>query len=84
MYGHRAAPPPPPPGGMVASRFLDLLEALRNEYEVLYQEINLSKMHREDHEMKAHTQLVDITGLQKSLVELEIAHVKMKQQYDFF
>lgn len=44
MYGHRPN---------ITPRYLELLEMLKNEYEGMYQEISMSKMHREDTELKS-------------------------------
>lgn len=41
MYGHRSATG-------ITPRYLELLELLKNEYESMYQEVNMNKMHRED------------------------------------
>lgn len=44
MYGHRPT---------ITPRYIELLEMLKNEYEGMYQEISMSKMHREDTELKS-------------------------------
>ncbi|PJF19009.1 hypothetical protein PSACC_01175 [Paramicrosporidium saccamoebae] len=46
MYGHRGQ-------NNITPRYLELLEALKNEYENMFQEISMSKMHREDVELKS-------------------------------
>jgi hypothetical protein len=52
MYGHRGQP-------NITPRYLELLEALKNEYENMFQEISMSKMHREDVELKSMAQSWD-------------------------
>lgn len=66
----------------MSPRYLELLEMLKGEYENLYHEVSMGKIHREDAENKFHAQLVDLNVIQKALYELERAHMKMKQHYE--
>ena len=71
---------------------MELLEALKSEYESMYQELNVNKLqHENEHKCNCikilswslclvHSQLVDILSLQRALYELERSHLKMKQQ----
>lgn len=45
MYAHRG-----PPG--MSPRYLELLEMLKSEYESMYHEVSMNKIHREDAESK--------------------------------
>lgn len=55
---------------------------LKGEYENMYQEISMSKHHRDDAEYKMQAQLADVVHFQKALYELERSHTKMKQHYE--
>ena len=81
--------------GGATPRYLELLEMLKGEYENMYQEISMSKHHRDDAEYKSkllfirgsvyrlalvQAQLADVVHFQKALYELERSHTKMKQQ----
>lgn len=77
-------------------RYLELLEALKAEYENMHQEVSLNKLHRDDVEYKSttlrgllransllvHSQLIDIATLQKNFYELERGALRAKQHYE--
>ena len=46
MYASHPRPP-------MSHRYLELLDALKGEYESIYQEVSMSKLHREDAEYKS-------------------------------
>ncbi|EPZ31075.1 WD40 repeat-like protein [Rozella allomycis CSF55] len=73
MYGHR------PAATTSASRFYELLDSLKQEYETSTQDLSVQ---RESFEHKVQSQINEIIQIQKNVYELERAHLKMKQQYE--
>ncbi|KAJ3305677.1 general transcription repressor [Blyttiomyces sp. JEL0837] len=88
-----AAPPPPSQAGAPAllsqggpvvftTRLPELLDALRQEFEILSQDASMFKMQRDDFEIKLSNQINELTAFQHHLLELDKAHQKMKATYE--
>ncbi|CAG8621980.1 6850_t:CDS:10 [Cetraspora pellucida] len=79
IYNHRQIVP----GGTSGpSRFNELLEALKNEYENLSQEAMTYKIQREEFEHKVQQQSEEVALIRQGLYELQATHKGIKQQYD--
>ena len=68
------------------NRYLELLEALKKEYEALAFDSSAANIglraYREELEQKIQTQLNEVAFMQKTIVELERAYLKMKASYE--
>ena len=68
------------------SRYLELLEALKKEYETLAFDSTSAnaglRAYREDLEQKIQAQLNEVAYMQKTIIELERAYLKMKFNYE--
>ncbi|KAI9011035.1 WD40-repeat-containing domain protein [Gaertneriomyces semiglobifer] len=64
------------------TRLQELFEAIKSEFEMVGNDIQLYKMQRDDLEHKLTAQITELSAFQQSLYELERAHQKIKQQYE--
>ena len=68
------------------NRYLELLEALKKEYEALaFDSSNANiglRAYREELEQKIQAQLSEVAFMQKTIIELERAYLKMKANYE--
>jgi hypothetical protein len=86
---HPHSPKQPHPGQPHHSRVGELLDALKHEVEILYEEANYSKHHRKDLESKRKlylilvaSQIQEMSAFQKALYDLERIHQNIKIQYE--
>lgn len=64
------------------SRISELLEALKNEFDAISQDVTMFKVQREELEHKLSAQLSDLNSFQKNFIDLENAHLHLKRQYE--
>lgn len=64
------------------ARLNELFEALKSEFEIIIQDINVHKLHRDEYEHKLQSQMNEMNQIQKNIHELERAYFKLKQQYE--
>lgn len=69
-------------GSRQRSRITQLLEAVKFEFEVLMQEVNLFKSQRNEFERVFTSQVAELNALRHSLQDLERTHQKMKKSYE--
>jgi hypothetical protein len=77
-------PPASDPGGMPVprTRFFDLLEQLRGEFDAVVEENRSYHGLREEYQRKVEKQVAELTIMEQSLAELDRRHLAMKEQYD--
>ncbi|KAJ3746676.1 WD40-repeat-containing domain protein [Lentinula detonsa] len=87
IYNHRSLQPSGP--GTIAAgpqhsmaRINDSFEAIRNEFEVLVNEVGTIRSQRDDFESKVGSQVNELNIIRQSLYELEAQHGKVRQQYE--
>ncbi|KAE9407846.1 WD40 repeat-like protein [Gymnopus androsaceus JB14] len=64
------------------TRINDSFEAIRNEFEVLVNEVGVVRSQRDDFEAKVGSQVNELNIIRQSLYELEAQHGKVRQQYE--
>jgi glucose repression regulatory protein TUP1 len=64
------------------SRFSELLEAMKVEYDNLAHEVSLYKIQREEADRKLQAQVQELTSIQQTMYDLDRSFQKMKQQYE--
>ncbi|KAJ3413492.1 general transcription repressor [Chytridiales sp. JEL 0842] len=69
-------------GVVVHSRWPDLVDAMRYEFEVLSQELAVAKLQRDEYEHKLNNQLQEMHSFQQQLFELDKSHQRIKQTYE--
>ncbi|KAG2225136.1 hypothetical protein INT45_011819 [Circinella minor] len=75
VYSHRTMVPP-------QNRIIEMLDAIRVEFETLSQEAYVCKTQRDDFEHKMNTQIQEMNNFQQSLHDLERAQQTIKDQYE--
>ncbi|KAJ2774592.1 general transcription repressor, partial [Coemansia nantahalensis] len=78
VYNHRQMVPSAP----LSSRVADLLETLRNEYDLLTQEVSGLRLYKDEYEQRVGSQISEMQLVQQNFYELERAHTKIRQQYE--
>ncbi|KAG0745523.1 hypothetical protein G6F57_007394 [Rhizopus arrhizus] len=76
VYNHRPMGPPTP------SRLMELLDAVKNEYDQLAQEVMVCKSQRDEYELKMNSQIQEMNMFQQNLMELERTQQMIKKQYE--
>ncbi|KAG1560470.1 hypothetical protein G6F49_002675 [Rhizopus delemar] len=76
VYNHRPMGPPTP------SRLMELLDAVKNEYDQLAQEVMVCKSQRDEYEHKMNSQIQEMNAFQQNLMDLERAQQLIKKQYE--
>lgn len=69
-------------GSRQRSRISQLLEAVKFEFDVLMQEVNLFKTQRNEFERVFTSQVAELNALRQSLQDLERTHQKIKKSYE--
>lgn len=64
------------------NRLMELLDAVKNEYDQLTQEVLLCKSQRDEYEHKMNSQIQEMNIFQQNLMELERAQQSIKKQYE--
>ncbi|KAL0959562.1 hypothetical protein HGRIS_011272 [Hohenbuehelia grisea] len=87
IYAHRSlqpsGPPPPGPSGQHnQARLADSIDAIRQEFDILSQDLAHMRTQRDDYESKLSNQLTELNAFRAQLVELENKHGKVRQQYE--
>ncbi|KAI8388010.1 WD40-repeat-containing domain protein [Radiomyces spectabilis] len=77
VHNHRAMMPAPP-----SNRVIEMLDAIRAEFDQMAQEAYICKSQRDDFEMKINSQIQEMNTFQKSLVEMERSQQTIKKQYE--
>ncbi|KAJ7019869.1 chromatin associated protein [Mycena alexandri] len=87
IYQHRAMGPggvPPQDGPIYNSRGLaDTLDRIKQEFEVLAGELNISRDQRERYESTIASQADELEKIRQALHNLEAQHTKVRQQYEY-
>ncbi|ORX50101.1 WD40 repeat-like protein [Hesseltinella vesiculosa] len=65
-----------------SSRFLEILDNIRNEFEQLNQEAYACKSQRDELEHKMNAQIQEMTAFQQNLTELERTQQSLKKHYE--
>eukprot|EP01097_Dermamoeba_algensis_P010577 TRINITY_DN788_c0_g2_i1.p1 TRINITY_DN788_c0_g2~~TRINITY_DN788_c0_g2_i1.p1 ORF type:complete len:385 (+),score=67.39 TRINITY_DN788_c0_g2_i1:119-1273(+) len=73
MFSHRT---------LVSGRIPELLDHLKAEYENLAHDVNMYKVQKDDFERKLQAQLTTLSDIQRTLMEYETSHTKLKHQYE--
>ncbi|KAG1169324.1 hypothetical protein G6F70_008526 [Rhizopus microsporus] len=76
VYNHRPMGPPTP------SRLMELLDAVKNEYDQLAQEVMVCKSQRDEYEHKMNSQIQEMNLFQQNLMDLERTQQMIKKQYE--
>ncbi|KAI8335988.1 WD40-repeat-containing domain protein [Choanephora cucurbitarum] len=76
VYNHRPMGPPTP------SRLIELLDAVKNEYDQLAQEVIVCKNQRDEYEHKMNNQIQEMNLFQQNLIDLERTQQVIKKQYE--
>ncbi|KAI8583067.1 hypothetical protein K450DRAFT_224054 [Umbelopsis ramanniana AG] len=76
VYNHRPMVP------AAQSRIVELLEAIRAEFDQLSQEAMICKSQRDDLEHKINGQIQEMNAFQQSLFDMERTQKTVKQQYE--
>ncbi|ORZ03612.1 WD40-repeat-containing domain protein [Syncephalastrum racemosum] len=76
VYNHRPMVP------TTQNRLLELLDAVRGEFEQLTQEAIVCKSQRDEYEHKMNSQVQEMNMFQQSLVDLERMQQLIKKQYE--
>ncbi|KAJ8488398.1 hypothetical protein ONZ45_g11108 [Pleurotus djamor] len=84
---HRSLQPtgPPVPGPSQQhshARLNESFETIRQEFDLLAQEIGAVRAQRDDYENKLAAQINEIASFRQQLVDLEGKHAKVRQQYE--
>ncbi|KAF8175479.1 WD40-repeat-containing domain protein [Mycena galopus ATCC 62051] len=87
MYQHRALGPggPAPQDGAVynARALADTLDRVKQEFEVLANELTISRDQRERYEATIASQADELEKIRQALHELEAQHNKVRSQYEY-
>ena len=75
MYCGTAAP-------TMSNRLAELIDAVRNEFDTLAQEMNVFQMHKDDYEHKIGSQVQEMQSIRQAVYELELSHKKIIKQYE--
>ncbi|KAL0094479.1 hypothetical protein F4703DRAFT_1020901 [Phycomyces blakesleeanus] len=76
VYNHRSMVPTP------QNRIIEVLDAIRGEFEKITQDIYLYKSEKDDFEHKMAQQTQEMSNFQQSLSELERSQQTLKKQYE--
>ncbi|KAG0172658.1 general transcription repressor [Apophysomyces sp. BC1015] len=76
VYNHRPMVPAP------QNRIVEMLDAIRAEFDQLTQEVYMCKGQRDDFEHKMNQQIQEMNNFQQSLIELERSQQTLKKQYE--
>ncbi|ORZ20762.1 WD40-repeat-containing domain protein [Absidia repens] len=76
VYNHRPMVPAP------SSRFVEMLDSIRNEFDQLTQEAYICKSQRDDFEHKMNSQIQEMSSFQQNLLELERTQQSLKKHYE--
>ncbi|THH15316.1 hypothetical protein EW146_g5150, partial [Bondarzewia mesenterica] len=88
IYAHRSLQPTGPPSQGPSSqqqpqtRLNDCFDTIRQEFDVLSQDLNVLRSQRDDFENKVSSQVNELNIIRQSLYELESQHGKIRQQYE--
>ncbi|KAI8883399.1 WD40 repeat-like protein [Backusella circina FSU 941] len=76
VYNHR------PMGAPTPNRLIELLDAVKSEYDQLAQEVIICKNQRDEYEHKMNSQIQEMSLFQQNLLDLERAQQLIKKQYE--
>ncbi|GAA5795344.1 WD40-repeat-containing domain protein [Helicostylum pulchrum] len=76
VYNHRPMGPP------TSSRLIELLDAVKGEYDQLAQEVIVCKSQRDEYEHKMNSQIQEMNLFQQNLIDLERTQQIIKKQYE--
>ncbi|EPB89230.1 glucose repression regulatory protein TUP1 [Mucor circinelloides 1006PhL] len=76
VYNHRPMVP------TNQTRLLELLEAVKVEYDQLSQEAQITKSQRDEYEHKVNSQIQEMNVFQQTLLDLERTQQMLKKQYE--
>ncbi|KAI8376477.1 WD40-repeat-containing domain protein [Radiomyces spectabilis] len=76
VYNHRPIVPPTP------SRLIELLDAVKSEFDQLAQEAMVCKSQRDEFEHKMNSQIQEMNLFQQNLIDLERSQQIIKKQYE--
>ncbi|KAI9266657.1 WD40-repeat-containing domain protein [Phascolomyces articulosus] len=76
VYSHRPVVPGP------QNRIIEMLDAIRAEFDQLVRDVYLNKTEKENIEHKMTTQLQEMHNFQQNLLEIERQQQAMKKQYE--
>ncbi|TFY70313.1 hypothetical protein EVG20_g2690 [Dentipellis fragilis] len=89
IYAHRSLQPTgPPPAqgpaqpGSSQARLAESFDNIRQEFDVLTQDLNHLRSQRDDFENKVSSQVNELNIIRQSLYDLEAQHGKIRQQYE--
>ncbi|KAF9078681.1 WD40-repeat-containing domain protein [Rhodocollybia butyracea] len=87
IYNHRTLQPSGPSSVAAGpqhsiTRLNDSFDAIRNEFEVMVNEVGVARSQRDDFESKVGSQVNELNIIRQSLYELEAQHGKVRQQYE--
>ncbi|KAI0066995.1 WD40 repeat-like protein [Artomyces pyxidatus] len=87
IYAHRSLQPTGPPAQgpsqqQSQARLNECFETIRQEFDVLSQDIVLLRNQRDDFENKVSSQVNELNIIRQSLYDLEAQHGKIRQQYE--
>ncbi|KAF9528679.1 WD40-repeat-containing domain protein [Crepidotus variabilis] len=77
---HRTLQPTGPPAPR--PRLDESLDAIRQEFEVMTQELNVMRGQRDEYESKIASQVNELNIIRQSLYDLETQHNKIRQHYE--
>ncbi|KAI9292169.1 hypothetical protein K502DRAFT_97846 [Neoconidiobolus thromboides FSU 785] len=78
-YTHRQMPPQ---AAAPSSRFHELIDALKAEYENNTQDAGVFKVQRDEFDHKINAQINELSAFQQTVYELELTHQKVKKSYE--
>ncbi|KAI7867228.1 Tup N-terminal-domain-containing protein [Spinellus fusiger] len=76
IYNHRPMVP------ATQNRLIELLDAVRGEFEQLTQDAIMCKNQRDEYEHKMNNQIQEMSLFQQNLIDLERAQQLIKKQYE--
>ncbi|KAJ7173736.1 chromatin associated protein [Mycena filopes] len=83
IYQHRSLRPTgAPPDPYNPARLQDTLDLVKQEFDALANELNVSRAQREKYEATINAQVEELKTISNSLFELEQKHSKVRQQYE--
>ncbi|CAO3693350.1 unnamed protein product [Rhizopus stolonifer] len=69
-------------GPPTSNRLMELLDAVKNEYDQLAQEVMVCKSQRDEYELKMNSQIQEMNMFQQNLMDLERTQQMIKKQYE--
>ncbi|KAF8196823.1 WD40-repeat-containing domain protein [Mycena galopus ATCC 62051] len=82
IYQHRSVRTGAPSDSYNPARLQDTLEVIKQEFEGLTSELNVSRAQREKYEATINAQVDELNSIRQALYDLDQKHSKIRQQYE--